>query len=297
MNLTSSPSLILFVVLLMGAVFAPTVWAGELQPYPGATYVETEYNDGDSFRVQFRDGKRNRNEVIRLYFVDCPETQAGSETDRRRLLEQSRYFACQDPRSVLKTGFAAREFVRELLQKPFTLHTASAQAPGRSKKARIYGMITLDDGRDLAKVLVEAGLARPRGITRKRPDGTVGAEYKEYLHDLEFVAALKRNGIWGLNNPEQLPKMRAEQRREDAQLAALDLGVFANISRENPLDLNAAEPEQLQQLSGIGTELAQRIIKDRPYRDVDDLLRVPGIGEVLLERARPFVKVVVPQIK
>jgi competence protein ComEA len=37
--------------------------------------------------------------------------------------------------------------------------------------------------------------------------------------------------------------------------------------------------------------LAAKIIAGRPYRQVDDLLRVTGIGSKLLEKVRPYVTV------
>src|SRR5262249_8088173 len=60
------------------------------------------------------------------------------------------------------------------------------------------------------------------------------------------------------------------------------------------VDLNEASSEQLQQVKGIGPVLAANIIearKKRPFRSVDDLLRVPGIKAKTLEKLRPFVTV------
>ncbi|RMH32302.1 MAG: helix-hairpin-helix domain-containing protein [Nitrospirae bacterium] len=48
------------------------------------------------------------------------------------------------------------------------------------------------------------------------------------------------------------------------------------------LDLNTATVEQLETLKGIGPELAQRIVAYRndhgPFRSIDDLIKVKGIG-------------------
>ena len=59
---------------------------------------------------------------------------------------------------------------------------------------------------------------------------------------------------------------------------------------EGPVDINAAGRDELQRLTGIGPALAQRIIDYRgehgPFRSVEDLLEVKGIGEATLEKFR-----------
>ncbi len=61
------------------------------------------------------------------------------------------------------------------------------------------------------------------------------------------------------------------------------------------LDLNTATVEQLMGLKGVGEVTARAIVDYReqngPFRSVDDLIRVRGIGEKKLEALRPFVKV------
>lgn len=59
------------------------------------------------------------------------------------------------------------------------------------------------------------------------------------------------------------------------------------------VDINRAEVPELLQLPDIGPTLAQRIVdsrrQDGPYRDLDDLVRVRGIGLKTLDRLRPFL--------
>ena len=60
------------------------------------------------------------------------------------------------------------------------------------------------------------------------------------------------------------------------------------------LDLNTATWVELAQLDGVGEALAQRIVDERaangPFRSVNDLDRVKGIGPKTLERLRPFLR-------
>jgi competence ComEA-like helix-hairpin-helix protein len=60
------------------------------------------------------------------------------------------------------------------------------------------------------------------------------------------------------------------------------------------LDLLAASIEELDTLPGVGPRIAEGIValRDRGrLRDVDDLLRVRGIGPARLERLLPLVRV------
>lgn len=62
-----------------------------------------------------------------------------------------------------------------------------------------------------------------------------------------------------------------------------------------PIDLNAATAEQLDTLPGVGPSTAAAILAHRdesgPFRSVDDLLDVRGIGEAKLEALRDLVVV------
>ncbi|MGF1656654.1 MAG: helix-hairpin-helix domain-containing protein [Verrucomicrobiales bacterium] len=256
----------------------------DLESFPNARLIPTDFNDGDSFLVEFPVDGEIQQHVVRLYFVDCPESTSSSISDRRRLLEQARYFGVTDPMLVVQYGHEATSFVEDLLEKEFTVHTAFASALGRSRKPRIYAMITLQDGRDLAELLTIHGFARAHGVSRAMPDGTSAADYSEYLDDLELVAAIYRQGIWAECNPEQLLEMRAKGREERRELTEL-------FDEPPPplLDINKASEDELNRLPGVGPVLAEEIVLERPYESVEDLLRVRGIGEAVLEGIRPYV--------
>jgi competence protein ComEA len=59
------------------------------------------------------------------------------------------------------------------------------------------------------------------------------------------------------------------------------------------IDLNQADPTELTKLPGIGTSTAAKISAYRdangPFKSVDELLNVKGIGPAKLEKIKPLV--------
>lgn len=65
-------------------------------------------------------------------------------------------------------------------------------------------------------------------------------------------------------------------------------------SLTGPINLNRAPQEDLQRLPGIGPKISQRILDERqkgPFKSVDELRRVSGIGTKTMERLRPYITV------
>ena len=258
--------LVAFLILALASVAA----GQELQKFEGCRHVATEWADGDSFAVALPDGKEI---VLRLYYVDCNEVAATTETDQRRVRDQSSYFGIDDHKITLEAGRRAAEEVKKLLAKPFTVHTAFASAPGRSAKPRTYGFVTLSDGRDLGEVLVGEGLARSYGVRRNTPEGLTSEAAKAKLDDLELGAAIARRGIWANTDPQRMVALREQRRAEERQLQEA-----FGLRGGEPIDPNTATVDEMMLLPGVGEVLAERIVEGRPYKTVEDLRRVPGIG-------------------
>lgn len=263
-------------------------FSADLQMFSNARLINDPANDGDSFLVE-TEGKHFY--IIRLYFVDCPETSTSSMSDAERVREQTRYFGLSDVTRTIHFGNEAKTFIEHALLKPFTVHTAFASALGRSSKGRVYGFITTADGNDLASLLVKNGLARTHGVDRQTPDGISGDETVEGLRVFEISAMLKRVGIWSESDPDRIAELRAKQRSEDQELKDLQSQVKTPHLTQSVLDLNTASKQELQSIKGIGPVLAEKIIAGRPYTAVDELLEVNGIGQKIFENIRPYFAV------
>ena len=123
-------------------------------------------------------------------------------------------------------------------------------------------------------MLVGEGLARSFGVRRGTPDGLTTDAAEAQMDDLELGAAIARRGIWAKTDAQRLVSLREAQRVEERQLQE----AFGQSLGE-PLDPNTATVDQIMLLPGIGEVLAERIVEGRPYKSLDDLRRVPGIGE------------------
>lgn len=253
--------------------------ATELEKFSHVRLVDSPANDGDSFLVD-AGGKRLH---LRLYFVDCPETSMSFNNGALRVREQTRYFGLSEAEQMMHFGVEARIFVRNILAEPFTIYTIFADALGNSHKGRIYGFVTTAKGDDLAALLVKNGLARTHGVGRRTPNDISRNEMFESLRDLEDSAKLKRVGIWAESNPDRIAEFRARQRRDQLGLRTFQKQNKKQLTNHS-FDLNTATEEELLSITGIGPVLMKRIIARRPYKTVDDLLKVKGIGTKTLEK-------------
>lgn len=65
--------------------------------------------------------------------------------------------------------------------------------------------------------------------------------------------------------------------------------------RAGRVDVNRADPTALERLPQVGPAIARRIVLSRerhgPFRSIEDLLRVPGIGPVRLEAMRSRITI------
>jgi endonuclease YncB( thermonuclease family) len=170
------------------------------ETYPACTLVTDKSNDGDSFRVLLPDGRK---EIIRLYFVDTPESSfknyGNGQNNRQRIAQQAAALNNITPEQAVEIGKKARDYTISLLTKtPFTLHT-KWHSPYNDQ--RYHGFIEINDNgknRFLHELLVAKGLARIHTKGAILPDGTSQATHKKHLLDLQQTAKSSNFGVWSL---------------------------------------------------------------------------------------------------
>lgn len=274
MSFVGKISRIAFVTLLL---FCWSVSA-DFTTYENVRLLDSPANDGDSFIVE-ADGKRMH---LRLYYVDCTETSNRHDHDRRRLLEQTRYFGLENAGVAMHYGEVAKEFVEKQLSEPFTVITAYANARGAAGSNRIYAFVVTANGEYLDRLLVREGLARPKGVHRRTPDDIHHDEMWERLRDMEAAAIWHRRGIWKDTNPEKMGELRIRLREEEREIAGVGESETAY-----PIDINTATKEELQTLPGIGRVRSKRIIEARPFESLDELHEIRFMPRNVVREIKP----------
>jgi competence protein ComEA len=245
---------------------------GNWEVLDGCRLMTNSAMDGDSFHVLHK----GRDYLVRLYFVDAPETDASL---RERIEDQAAYFGIAAA-DVPRGGNLATQLTRERLTgRDFTVVTRWQNAMGRSKSVRFYGIV-LVQGKSLADELVSNGLARIYGLRANWPETTRSATIINRLKNLEIMAREQRRGLWDL-------KAFARSTPGASKAAEAKVGKRGLET----VDINEASFEELQKLPGIGPVTAQGIMAHRPYKQVDDLLKVPGLGPRSIEKLRSRVRV------
>ena len=78
-------------------------------------------------------------------------------------------------------------------------------------------------------------------------------------------------------------------------LLGTSLAASAAIASQDPINVNAAGVDRLQQINGVGPATAEAIIEDReqngPFERIDAMTRVNGIGETTLDGMRGVIAI------
>ncbi|WP_033664261.1 MULTISPECIES: helix-hairpin-helix domain-containing protein [Bacillus cereus group] len=125
-----------------------------------------------------------------------------------------------------------------------------------------------------------------------------GAVHREGVYELGMGARVKE-GIekaGGFLPEADRTKVNLAQIMQDQMLLYVPKkgeqvqGTNPSSEQEGKIQINAASKEQLEKITGIGPRKAENIMKYReehgPFRKMEDLLEVDGIGEKSLEKIK-----------
>ena len=123
-------------------------------------------------------------------------------------------------------------------------------------------------------------------------------EPPELSGELYIGGAVANPGIYPLKEDDNLQTLLSDAGVEpDADLSHIELHIPREGEDQSPqkLDINRADPWLLEALPGIGEVTAQAIVDYRsvngPFRRIEDLLKVSGIGPVTFAKIKDYITV------
>ncbi|MGB5925287.1 MAG: ComEA family DNA-binding protein [Dehalococcoidia bacterium] len=165
-----------------------------------------------------------------------------------------------------------------------------------SRADRVYLFITVF----LLIAAIAGGIMLAVQHSRNRPVEIVlsQTEPPELSGDVYIGGAVANPGIYALREGDTLQTLLSDAGTEpDADLSHIEIYIPQEGEEQSPqrIDINRAEPWLLEALPGIGEVSAQAIVNYRtengPFRRIEDLFNVSGIGPATFEKIKDFVTV------
>lgn len=114
------------------------------------------------------------------------------------------------------------------------------------------------------------------------------------LDSANKAAAKQADGMYasGSSDSGTIDEFRSSQSRSAYRANGHSLSTNAGVLSKGSVNINTASAAQLERLPGVGPATAQAIIKrrtTRPFKHIDDLMDIRGIGPKKFEKMRGFV--------
>ena len=110
--------------------------------------------------------------------------------------------------------------------------------------------------------------------------------------------SIRQEDVFESSVPAQAPESTAEiTQSQPSKTASVSGGqsqsqpVSSKPAQSWPVNINTAALEELMTLNGIGEVKGQAIIDARPFKSIDELLEVKGIGDATYNKIKDFVTV------
>jgi len=116
--------------------------------------------------------------------------------------------------------------------------------------------------------------------------------------EIHIGGAVANPGLYTLKEGDTIEALLLDAGIEpDADLSHIEIYIPQEGEKQCPqkIDINRAEPWLLEALPGIGETRAQAIVDYRsengPFKRIEDLLKVKGIGEGTFEKIKDYITV------
>ncbi|MCX6556254.1 MAG: helix-hairpin-helix domain-containing protein [Candidatus Aminicenantes bacterium] len=139
----------------------------------------------------------------------------------------------------------------------------------------------------------EAAIENLPGIGSTLAENIIAARPFKNVDDLKNVKGIGQATFDKLKDLVTVKAAKAGKKIEsEAKAAAKQTSPAAKQSTAaGPVDLNSADKAALEALPGIGPELAEKIIAARPFKNVEDIKNVSGIGQARFDDIKNLVTV------
>jgi competence protein ComEA len=93
-------------------------------------------------------------------------------------------------------------------------------------------------------------------------------------------------------SPPTVPSVTvASSQPQPAMTPPTTPSVTLSVEAGGKININTASQSELDTLPGIGPSRAQDIIENRPYGSIEDIQKVPGIGEATFQKIKDLITV------
>jgi len=126
------------------------------------------------------------------------------------------------------------------------------------------------------------GAATAKAIIAARPFKSVDdLQHVKGIGDAKFASLKDKVTVGAAPSASALAAPAPAAKKEPAPAAAPAASAkpSAKAASSGPVDLNTADEKSLEGLPGVGPATAKAIIAARPFKSVDDLKKVKGIGD------------------
>ncbi len=104
-------------------------------------------------------------------------------------------------------------------------------------------------------------------------------DFQPYTKEVEYLPAVNMN-----QEGNESPQSVAQSQPEQSSVSSENTDAKEDVVEEDCININSGTKDQLILLNGVGESTAQKIIDSRPFKTIEDILKVSGIGEATFNK-------------